>query len=588
MRSIYIPFALTWLAIAFFSITCYCADEIPAPFFVDVAGEMGLSTVAARRAALVDLNEDGFLDCVLRDKEVNLFLNEGGKGFTLFSFESNLNAPGSGEIKRPTELMIFADVDDDGDLDAFSGIFCDFLKTGFAGDRSFRNAILLNDGKGVFEPLADSGVEGDPATICSATFFDYDHDGLIDLFVGNQYKNYPEIPAYQDRLYKGKGDGRFEDVTSAAGLETEDETGGRKSSKPSFGAGHCDFDNDGDQDLLVCIYGRQWNFLWKNLGNGRFVDVAEETAFDGDAIRHGKYPERTKKYFFEKYNEERKDEKPFRANGNTFSVACADYDCDGDFDLFLGEITHGWAGDSSDLSALLVNQGEEQGYRFERRQDAIERKHDHPTSWNQGDIHVAWTDYDNDGRQDLIIASGDYADSQYLRLFRQLEDHSFIDITEACGFDWEGSGGISIGDFDRDGDQDILIGKSWMRLPPERCIGEFPAPALFRNDVGNRNHWITVQLRGKGAGHSNRFGVGARIRVEAGGKVQIREIQGGCGHSGQFDPLEAHFGLGAATSIDRLTVRWPNKELLVQEFKDVKADRLIRIVEGEGMEEIDL
>ncbi|MFH2001849.1 MAG: CRTAC1 family protein [Planctomycetota bacterium] len=561
-------------------------DEEKSPFFTDVAGETGLASHAGLRVAFADLNNDGFLDCVLRTHDSGLFLNQHGLRFEPAAEASNLDGPDGEGGKRPTALMIFGDVDDDGDLDAFSGIFCDFLKPGFEGDRSFRNAILLNNGKGVFSMNSESGVDAHPATICAATFLDYDHDGRLDLFVGNQYKQYPEIPAYQDRLYRGTGQGRFEEVTQKAGLATIDEPGHRNSSKPAFGAGHCDFNNDGYQDLLVCVYGRQWNFLWKNLGNGSFVDVAEATGFDGDEIRHGKYSDEVKKYFLDRYGEAREDEKPFRSNGNTFSVACADYDCDGDMDLFLGEITHGWAGESSDRSSLLINKGEAEGFAFERKPDAVSRTHADSGKWNQGDLHVGWIDFDNDGRQDLLIASGDYPDGQYLRLFRQQEDHRFQDITDACGFDWEGSGGLSIGDYDRDGDQDILVGKSWMRLRKERCIGEFAAPALFRNNVGNRNHWITIQLRGKGPGGSNGFGIGARVSIEAGGKVQIREIQGGCGHNGQFDPPEAHFGLGNLETIDRISVRWPNQELTLQRFEKVKADRLIRIAEEGGFEEV--
>ena len=194
---------------------------------------------------------------------------------------------------------------------------------------------------------------------------------------------------------------------------------------------------------------------------------------------------------------------------------------------------------------------------------------------------MAWLDFDNDGLQDLLISSGDYPDGQYLRLFRQGEDHRFEDVTKECGLNWESSGGISIGDYDRDGDLDILAGKSWMRMPAERRDGDHPAPALFRNDVGNRNNWITIQLCGKGRGHSNRNGVGARITVEAGGKKQIREIRGGCGHSGQFDPPEAHFGIGKAFVIDRITVRWPDRRHSIQVLEQVKPNRLLKITEGE-------
>jgi len=199
---------------------------------------------------------------------------------------------------------------------------------------------------------------------------------------------------------------------------------------------------------------------------------------------------------------------------------------------------------------------------------------------------VSWIDFDNDGLEDILLSSGDYPDKQYLRLFKQAEDHTFCDITGKCGFNWESSAGISIGDYDRDGDLDIVAGKSWMRMPKEKRIGDFPAAALFRNNMGNKNNWINIRLKGKGKGGSNRFGVGARITVEAGGKTQIREIHGGCGHAGQFDPPEAHFGLKKAQNIDRITVRWPNKSISTQTFTDIKPNRCVLITEKKGLEEI--
>jgi len=564
------------------------------PFFTNVSVSAGLAEHAAQRVAFADVDGDGFLDvvlgCLWKEKTTVLLRNvpgEDGRTFTDFTAAARIAAELKGEGRRAANVLIFADVDNDSDLDAFSGVYGDFLNPDFDGDRDVLNAVLLNDGNGVFRAAGSSGVEELTATTCAASFFDYDNDGRIDLFVGNWYKQYgASLDSCRDRLFKGSGKGRFKDVTEKAGLKTIDAAGRRTSSRPVYGAGHCDYNNDGFQDILVCAYGRQWNVLWQNSGKGTFEDAAERTGFDGDAVTHGKYPESTKEYFRKQRGVDREDEPPFRSNGNTFSVAAADFDCDGDVDLFLGEITHSWAGESSDRSSLLVNTGAEGGYAFERRADAVPRSHANPSNWNQGDMHVAWIDFDNDGLQDLLLSAGDYPDGQYLRLFAQRDDHTFEDVTARCGFDWEGSSGISLGDFDRDGDVDILAGKSWMRLPAERRSGERPAPALFRNDAGNGNNWITIQLKGRGAGGANRLGVGARILVAAGGRTQMREIQGGCGHSGQFNPPEAHFGIGPAPVIDRITVRWPNKRLSTQTFENVAVNRLVRITEGGSLDAI--
>jgi len=572
-------------------------DDSARPFFHNVATETGVARHPAQRVAFVDLNGDHYLDCVVgciwKDNSTHCYLNRAADKkdslpiFSDFTAESRIAWDAKKKSNRSASVMVFADVDNDGDVDAFSGIDCSAGAKEKGSDIQTVSAILLNDGEGLFVLGTKSGVGEHPATTCAATFFDGDNDGLIDLFVGNWYREYgSSLDSFQDRLYKGIGKGRFKEITEKAGIETAQTAGMRESSKPVYGAGHCDYNNDGLQDILVCVYGRQWNFLWKNKGKGIFTDVAAATGFDGDTITHGRYPESIKEYFRTQRGIEREDESPFRSNGNTFSVAPADFDCDGDIDLYLGEITHAWAGDSSDRSSLLVNQGAEMGFIFERHADALRREHTSPDKWNQGDMHVAWIDFDNDGLQDLLVSSGDYPDGQYLRLFAQRDDHSFEDITGACGFDWESSSAISVGDFDRDGDEDILAGQSWMRMPPERRKGDYPAPALFRNDVGNRNNWITIQLRGKGKGGANALAIGARIVVEAGGRVQMREIRGGCGHAGQYDPPEAHFGLARAESIDRITVHWPNRKQTVTTVQNIEPNRLVRIAETGNLTEL--
>jgi hypothetical protein len=545
-------------------------------YFTNVADNTGLKAVPAHGVAFVDLNGDNYLDCVVRGsmsgiagKELKIFLNKGdakGRTFTEFTKESLL-APEKDGKAREAGALTFADIDNDGDMDAFSGMFCEPLNPKWTGDRDAQSAIFLNDGKGVFKILENSAVATPQATTTVATFLDYDNDGLMDLFVGNWYKQYGvTVESYMSRLYKGTGNGQFIDVTEKAGMKTkDDDPEARDGSRPVYGVSHCDYNNDGYQDILICAYGRQWNQLWKNNGDGTFTEVGEKTHFDGDEITHGEYPRGIN----------RPTERPFRSNGNTFSVSCADYNRDGYIDLFLAEITHAWAGESSDRSSLLTNLGKEKDYVFKRESDAMSRTHK-DRNWNQGDMHVDWIDFDNDGLQDLLLSSGDYPDGQYLRLFRQKDDHTFEDITDKCGFNWESSAGISVADFDRDGDLDILAGRSCMRMSKDRAT---PFVGLFRNDIGNKNNWITIQLRGKGEKGANKMGVGARITIEAEGTRQLREIYSGSG-CGDFIPPEAHFGLAKVKKIDKITIQWPNKEKTTQTFTDVSPNRFIRINEG--------
>ncbi len=563
---------------------------------MNVASAAGISEVSAQNAAFSDLDGDGYPDLILGNTQAGrsnaVFLNrpkDGGRGFTDFTAQSGINSNPVSTGPRAADFVALGDVNNDGCVDMFSAKYSEFEKPKSdprtekalrdekgnilyeKTDDGLRSEILLNDCYGHFSILPNSGVGGHAETTTSAEFFDYDDDGILDLFTGNWYKEYGvSYLSYPSRLYKGLGDGRFKEVTEKAGLLTYATEGSTDSSRPVYGVSHCDYNNDGAQDILVAVYGRQANRLWKNNGDGTFTDVAPAAGFDGDAIRHGRYPADAK----------RAPEPAWRSHGNTFSAACADYDNDGDMDVFLGEITHSWAGEASDLSSLLENLGAKKNYVFRRRPEAIKRVHN-GKNWNQGDMRAAWFDFDNDGLLDLLISSGDYPDGQYLRLFRQVKKGVFAEVTDKCGFNWESSAGITLADYDRDGAVDILAGKSWMRLPAARRQGKLPAPALFRNLAGTKNNWLEVTLEGKGPGGASRSAIGARITLKTGGTEQLREIQGAGGHAGQVNSFTAHFGLGRAAKADRLEVRWggPGR---VSTFYGVPANRFVTIKEGSG------
>jgi hypothetical protein len=430
----------------------------------------------------------------------------GGRRFEEVTEQTGLWANRAGTARgREMLVMTTADVDNDGDTDFFSGAYLDLLnpepsKPDF-GDRS---VMLLNDGTGKFtyfeQPTGDDepiGPPQQPSTVAGASFVDVNRDGILDLFTGSFY----EIPwvtetGEHDRLYLGLGDGRFRDVTATAGmirdkdiyagLTEEQRTWGERerrdklpralymrmgahATKPAYGVAHADWDGDGDQDLFVMSYGRQWNLHWENLGVGadgvpRFREIGRKTWFAGDAIDHGEYPYWVYRRWPAAFQRPREDDPPFRANGNSYSAAFGDWNADGHLDAILGEITHAWAGTSSDLSAILTNLGPDRGFEFERRPDWITRPHDEDdTSWNQGDMNVAWADIDNDGFLDALVSSSDYPDEQRLRLFRQIppaereaDAPPFRDVTLEVGLDWLHSHQISLADYDRDGDLDIL------------------------------------------------------------------------------------------------------------------------------------
>lgn len=576
---------LRWLAPALL----FSCLGLPAQGFREVAKELGLDAIPAKRATWFDANGDGWPDLLADGCRVFLS-TPGPDGKRLFQEVADA-IPETIKAWRPTSLP--ADVDGDGILDLFCGVTCDFQrpKTDARGrpirdeqgavvmavpDDGRRSAILLGDGKGRFRPLEKSGVEQPPGNMIAAAFLDYDRDGRLDLFVGHAYTgNGTGLESYPDRLYRGLGKGRFEDVTEKAGLLGDERPGTRRSRKPTYGVATADWNDDGWTDLLVCTYGRQWNALWKNKSDGSFADMGAETGWDGDEIRHGKYP-----------GGGRRDEPEFRANGNTFDVAVGDIDNDGDLDLFSAEITHYWAGDSSDMSMFLINLGRGEEWRFVRRPGLVPPRHSFPLKpgdpkWNQGDLHSALLDYDNDGWLDLVIASSDYPDDQFLRFYRNLEGKGFEEATGKLKIRWRSPGGISVSDFDRDGRLDLACGRSHMRLTDEQKAESPAVLGLWRNAVDSGNAWLCLRLRGKDGSAC----VGARVALAAAGMKQVREIQGAAGHACHANDPLVHFGLGKAGRVERVEIRWPGRKSPPTLLENLAVNRYYLVREETGAAE---
>ena len=572
------------------------------PWFTNISKRAGLGDVRAKGCVLTDLNGDGYWDLCL-DKR-HFYLSKKGASFQPhekhgIEFPEVNHVPlgrnGKGDLskakKKPyvPQYLYFADINNDGAQDALWGVHTSWeVFTGRTWkrvaecDHGLRSRVYLGNGKGHFKlgPASDFTNDEFAGPAMALAVVDVDGDGILDLYEGREYRQYGVLYGCGvDRLFAGDGKGGFKDRTKDAGLQTQPQPGTKTSSRPSYGVTHCDYNGDGAQDLLQLAYGRQWNYLWKNDGKGAFTDVGHETKFAGDDITDGKYPQGVN----------RSAEKPFRSNGNTFDCAVGDVDNDGDLDLFLGCICHRWAGNASDMPSMLWNEGVEGDFRFRRETviDLLPKREFRGPNWNYGDLHVAFADIDNDARLDLLIGSGDYPDGQFLRCYRQKDDGRFEEVTSACGFDWEGCGALSIGDIDRDGDVDVVAGRSFMRLGKahrEKYMGgiEKNIVGVFRNDIRNGNHWLNVRLRGKGKGGSNRSGIGARILVTTGDVTQMREIRCGSGLSNHQDPPEACFGLGKAKKVDKLEVRWPGTKSKPQVFTNVAVDRFLQITEGKS------
>ena len=583
-----------------------------APAYEDRTEAWGLSGINGSRLSAADLDGDGYPDLVISDVSAHtrddfdtptryhyLLMNragpDGGRVFEDATQSSGLFSTRDGGNGRAAQIHIFGDVDNDGDLDVFSGSFYDANNADTdPGDRS---ELDLNNGDGTFTLAAQSDIHIDEGyATAGASFLDFNADGDLDLWVTGWYVKYGQYRGEQDHLYLGHGDGTFTDVTEDAGLEMEegvtrdglDEWLSGEARRPAYGATACDLDGDADPDVLASNYGRAWNQQWMNDG-GVFTDIAFESGFAGDDNQDYSDNEFYRCYCevngcdpdpgraslspcetYASYWAAGYDDQPARLNGNSFSTACGDIDNDGDLDLMTAEISHWHIGGSSDPSELLLNDGD--GRTFTRPGNAnngLER--DWPSrSWNAGDLFVAFVDFDGDGWKDILLASSDYPDTRMF-LWRQVSEGQFEEIAEAAGVDHPWPAGLAVADFDLDGDLDVVTGSSTARSGTPWTTREVH---LYENLLGPGNV-SRVTLQGERA---NRAGIGARVELSAGGLTTVQEVSGGYGTFGMQQDVALTFGLGEACDIDSLSVTWPDGT--VDTLTDVRANYPITVVQG--------
>jgi hypothetical protein len=423
-----------------------------------------------------------------------------------------------------------------------------------------QNVLYRNDGKGGFADVtAKAGLAANVTRWGSGcTFIDYDRDGRLDLFVANYLVFDPEkvpepgkganclwkgvpvncgpkgLPADTNLLYRNNGDGSFTDVSQPSGV-------GKVRDRYAMTATVTDFDNDGWPDIYVACDSTA-SILYKNKGDGTFNDVALET---GSA-----------------YNE---DGQPQAGMG----VAVGDYNNDGFLDIFK---THF----ADDLPALYKNLG--RGF-FEDASRAAGFDHSKYIQWGTGLV-----DLNNDGWPDIFTVTGnvypevekffkEYPHRSPRLIYRNLGNGRFKDVAAGCGpgaREAHSSRGCAFGDFDNDGDIDVLVMN--MNEPP----------SLLRNDYiggGGRgaNNWLKLRLVGT---RSNRSAIGARVRLKAGASIQTQEVTSQSSYYSHND-LRLHFGLGENVRADQVEVRWPNGQTEI--IKDIAADQVVTIKEGSGV-----
>jgi len=522
------------------------------PYFQNITLSSGLEDAPAFRIAVADVNNDGYPDLLVhRRAEVDniddvidkqfLYLNVPGdnpndphsRKFIDFTNESGIRANRRGTDEgRHSSLAAFADVDNDGDLDMFSGHHVHRIE--HYNDTGDRNDLFLNDGTGRFS-LAPDTIFHDAGILntSSATFLDYNLDGNVDLFIGNWWDNWDASISHSDRLYLGNGDGSFKDVTAPTGLNFE---------QPTYAVSAADTDNDGYMDLFASNYCRSSSIHWQNNGDGTFSQIQQISDY-GQFIGPGfglLIPPRT----------------------CSWGSMPRDFDNDGDIDFFE-LMVHG--AEAAEHSTVLINENNIFTWHFE-----MIARPDAPSPNDQRDHNGSWFDIDNDGLSDFVLSQAGHLD-----LFKQTGDHSFKIVNDQSGIEIVNTLNLpphnaTPFDFDLDGDEDLIIG----------FIDGDLGIQLWRNDVGNASNWITVSLLGAGrADYSNKSAIGARVEVTSGGKTYTREVYAGNGHFAPQKPMGLTFGLGAAEAVDNIKVSWPNSNHTVTVHTGLGINQFIRISE---------
>jgi hypothetical protein len=556
------------------------AAELVLPVFTDITEKAGLAgarnvsgSVANKQflleemgggVALFDYDNDGWLDIFLvngtsldpavrnRNPTSYLFHNNRDGTFTDVTKKAGLTRSGWGQA------CCVGDYDNDGNDDLFVSYWG-------------RSVLYHNNGDGTFTDVSEkAGVAGSESRWgAGCCFLDYDKDGHLDLFVANYlnfdparapkpgeavYCNYNDIPVPcgpqgfsggTNILYRNRGDGTFQDVSEESGIARPRGPASmvfvNRNWQPTgsygMGAAAADFDNDGWPDIYVACDSAP-SLLYRNNHDGTFREVAVPAgcAFDENGVAQ-----------------------------SGMGVAVGDYDGDGWLDIartnFTDQLTtlyrnysKGAFEDSSIKAGLGVN-----------------RKY--------LGFGVGFLDYDNDGWKDLFIANG-HVYSQIANkklhvtyrqpkvLYRNLGNGRFEDVSAKAGPGVRNENlgrGCAFGDFDNDGDVDVILNN--LDGPP----------TLLRNDGGNKNNWIMFKCVGT---RSNRSAIGTRIRVTAGEHTQIDEVMSGSSYYSQND-FRLHFGLGRVSKADRVDVTWPSGAK--ESFANLSANQLYVLEEMKGI-----
>ena len=510
-------------------------------------------TSGGAAAAVGDFDNDGFDDLFVTNSDEGkpnfLYRNNGNMTFT--DVTAKAGVVGGNDQKSIVADALWFDYDNDGWQDLLVARFGTPL-------------LYHNEKNGTFRDVtAGAGFKRFGNTI-AVIAFDYDRDGRLDLMFGNYFKplNLIDLPDFHVlpndldnavngggvTMWRNKGQGVFEDVTDAAGFS--------KHTGWTLDLGHGDFNNDGHQDVyLACDYGT--DRIYYNNGDGTFRDATEKAI--GFDTRKG------------------------------MNVDVADYDNDGWLDIYVTNITDEYM---KECNMLWHNN------QYGTFTDISKETNTCATLWGWA---AKFGDFDSDGWADLFVVNGlrsaskenyipvllemmtkpgvDFSDVriwpdiagmtwsgyQKKKMFHNLKGQAFKEVSGEAGVDNDLDGrGIGMADFDNDGRLDLYQTNA-------------DQLALLYRGATDGGNWVQFQLSGvKG----NRDAIGARVTVKTGLLTQIQEVNGGNGYSGQ-STKRLHFGMGLASKLASVEVKWPNGT--TEQFRNVTVNRLNKIVEGKGV-----
>ena len=499
------------------------ADQIPR--FTNIAPTLDLDTFDMCGGVIADdFDNDGYLDVVVSTWDV-----EGQIRF----FRNNQDGTFSDRTEAAGLLGLYgglniiqADYNNDGNVDIL------VLRGAWLGEHGRHpNSLLRNNGNGTFTDVTlDAGLGDVHYPSQTASWGDYDSDGDLDLYIGNETSEALVAP---NQLFRNNGNGTFTDVAAAAGVMNH-----------AYAKAVIWGDYDGDRLLDLYVSNRFGsNRLYRNTGEGTFVDMAQRLGVDQPT--------------------------------ESFPAWFWDFDNDGVLDLYVSAYAARIEHLAADTLGLPVNAELSRLYRGtgEGRFEEVSRRYNlvRPTAA----MGANFGDLDNDGYLDFYLGTGypPYESLMPSVMYRSQNGKGFSDVTYAGGFGHLQKGhGVFFADLDHDGDQDVF----------EQMGGAYPGDrfgnVLYENP-GFGNNWITIKLVGV---DSNRSAIGARIRADVIEDETRRSIYRHVNSGGSFgaNPLRQTIGIGKASRIELLEVFWPTTGA-TQTFSDVPVGQIIQIVEGE-------